>query len=134
MKTPCELVVLYVLPMIRRGLADELIDHHHLTQAEVARLYGVTDSAVSIYRSKTLGLHRQVARSRQYFDLKYMFEQGAVRIVNGVGAQSVICEICTEVKRSGLLDLIYEIVTGENSNGKYAYNHVIFEISQEWIG
>jgi hypothetical protein len=53
--------------------------------------------------------------------------------VNGIGAQSVICEICTVVERSGLLDLIYEIVTGENSNGKYAYDHVKFEISQEWI-
>ena len=130
MKTPCELVVWYVLPMIRRGLADELVDRHHLKQADVARLYGVTDSAVSTYRSKKRGFHHQLVETKQYFDLKYMFERGALKIMNGISVQTVICEICTDVKHSGLLDLIYEIVTGEKSNGRYAYNHVIFEIVQ----
>jgi predicted transcriptional regulator len=131
MKTPCELVVWYVLPMIRRGLADELIDRHHLKQSEVARLYGVTDSAISTYRSKKRGFHNQVVETKQYFDLKSVFEQGANKIMNGYSVQLVICEICTDVKRSGLLDLIYEIVTGENSNGRYAYNHVIFKVEQK---
>ncbi|MGD0817066.1 MAG: transcriptional regulator [Methanomassiliicoccales archaeon] len=133
MKTPCELVVWYVLPMIRRGLADELIDHHHLSQADVARLYGVTDSAVSSYRSKKRSFCNQVTETKQYPDLKYMFERGAMKIMNGMNVQSVICEICTNVKRSGLLDIIHEIVTGEDSKGKYAYNHVIYEISQRTV-
>lgn len=130
MKTPCELVVWYVLPMIRRGLADELIDRHHLNQSQVARLYGVTDSAVSTYRNKKRGFHNQVTGTKQYFDLQRMFERGAVRIMNGCNVQSVICGICIEIKRSGLLDLIHEVVTGEGSNGKYAYNQVIFEMSK----
>jgi predicted transcriptional regulator len=117
--------------MIRRGLADELIDRHHLKQSELAKLYGVTDSAISTYRSKKRGFHNQVVETKQYFDLKSMFEQGANKIMNGYSAQSVICEICTDVKRSGLLDLIHEIVTGENSNGRYAYNHVIFNVEQK---
>jgi predicted transcriptional regulator len=130
MKTPCELVVWYVLPMIRRGLADELIDHHHLSQADVARLYGVTDSAISTYRSKKRGFHDKVVETRQYADLKFLFQKGAFKIVNGTNVQSVICEICTDVKRSGLLDIIYEMATGEDSKGRYAFNNVIFEIGQ----
>ena len=129
MKTPCELIVWYVLPMIRRGIADELIDCHHLRKADVARLYGVTDASINTYRNKKRGFHNQVVGIKQYFDLTDLFVIGGYRIMNGISAQTVICDICTEVKRSGLLDLIHEIVTGEKSNGRYAYSHVIFKIT-----
>jgi uncharacterized protein len=128
MKTPCELVVWYVLPMIRRGLADELIDHHHLSQADVARLFGVTDSAVSTYRSKKRGFQEMVVQTQQFSGLKVHFERGASRIMNGVSVQTVICDICTIVKRSGLLDMISEMVTGEDSKGRYAFNNVIYDV------
>ena len=126
MKTPCELVVWYVLPMIRRGLADELIDHHSLRQVDVARRFGVTDSAVSIYRnrSRKRDYNDRVVKTKQYFDLKYEYEGGAIRIMNGIPVQTVVCEICTNIRQSGLLDLINELVTGESSNGRYANQFV----------
>ena len=49
MKIPCELIVWYVLPMIRREMADELVTVHNMSQAEVARKFDVTDAAVSQY-------------------------------------------------------------------------------------
>jgi uncharacterized protein len=126
MKTPCELVVWYVLPMIRRGLANELIDRHGFSQAKVARLFGVTDSAISTYRSKKHGFHDKVTELDQYIALKPKFEAGANRISNGLAVESVVCEICTEVKRIGLLDQICEIVTGEDTKGRYTYANVVY--------
>jgi predicted transcriptional regulator len=125
MKTPCELIVWHVLPMIRRGLADELIDHHHLSQRDVAKLFGVTDSTISIYRSQKRGYNDRVVKTKQYFDLKYELEGGALKIINGIKAQTVICQICANIRESGLLDLIHEIVIGTSSNGRYANRFVI---------
>ncbi len=109
-------------------MADELIDHHKLSQADVARLYGVTDSAISTYRSKKRGFHDKVVGTEQYGELKSQFEAGAFKIVNGMSVQLVICEICSNVKRSGLLDIIYEMVTGDSSKGRYAFPNVVFVV------
>jgi predicted transcriptional regulator len=129
MKTPCELVVWYVLPMIRRGLADELIDHHGFRQTDVAKLFGITDSAVSAYRSRGRkgDFNQRVVKTKQYFDLKYEFVGGAARIANGIKVRTVVCEICTNIRKSGLLDLIHELVTGESSNCRYANQFVIIK-------
>ncbi len=48
MKSPCELVVWYVLPSIRADLAKELIQKG-ANQKEVARRLGMTEAAVSQY-------------------------------------------------------------------------------------
>ena len=55
MKIPCELVVWYVLPTIRREVARELVNSHGMSQAEVARKFGVTDAAISQYLKKKRG-------------------------------------------------------------------------------
>ena len=34
MKTPCEIVVWYVLPTIRREIAKEMVDTYHMKQAD----------------------------------------------------------------------------------------------------
>jgi hypothetical protein len=127
MKTPCELIVWHVLPMIRRGLADELIDRHHLRQTEVARLFGVTDSTISVYRSQKRGYNERVTKTKQYFDLKYELEGGAIQLMNGVGVQKVICQTCANIRESGLMDLIHEIVMGTSSNGRYANHFVVIK-------
>jgi uncharacterized protein len=125
MKVPCELIVLHVLPMIRRGLADELIDRHHLSQTEGAKLLGVTVSTICIYRSRKSGYNERVVRTKQYFDLKYEFESGAIRLINGISTRIVFCQICSNIRESGLMDLMFEIVTGTSSNGRYANRFVV---------
>jgi len=55
MKTPCELIVWYVLPAIRREFARVLVKEFNLTQREAARKLGVTESAVSQYLKSKRG-------------------------------------------------------------------------------
>jgi hypothetical protein len=49
MKPPCELVVVRILPTIRAALVKSLIKDYGLKQTEVAKLLGITQSAVSQY-------------------------------------------------------------------------------------
>ena len=42
MKTPCEIVVWYVLPTIRREIAKEMVDTYHMKQADVGRIFGLS--------------------------------------------------------------------------------------------
>lgn len=58
MKPPCEVVVKDVLPAIRAMLVKELIEHHHLSQVEVASKLGITQPAVSQYLRMLRGAGR----------------------------------------------------------------------------
>lgn len=112
MKIPCELIVWYVLPSIRRELARELVDKHHLSQAEVARRFGVTDAAISQYLKAKRGTSKEIENSGKYEEFKKEVEQAAVRIMNGSDIVTETCRICEMVKKSGMLVKVYEIHTG----------------------
>ena len=49
MRAPCEVSLWYVLPLIRRCLARDLMENHGMTQAAIARKLSLTDAAVSQY-------------------------------------------------------------------------------------
>jgi len=112
MKIPCELIVWYVLPSIRRELARELVEKHHLSQAEVARRFGVTDAAISQYLKAKRGTSKEIENSGKYEEFKKEVEVAAVRIVNGSDIVTETCRICEMVKKSGMLVKVYEIHTG----------------------
>ncbi len=101
MKIPCELIVWYVLPSIRRELARELVQKHHLSQAEVARKFGVTDAAISQYLKAKRGTNKELENSGRYEDFKREVEISAVRIINGSDIVVETCRICEMVKRTG---------------------------------
>jgi len=56
MKTPCEIIVWNVVPIIRKEFAKNLIENHSLNQRKVADKLGVTESAVSRYLSGKRGI------------------------------------------------------------------------------
>jgi hypothetical protein len=61
MRPPCEVVVKDVLPAIRAMLVKELIEHHRLSQVEVAQKLGITQPAVSQYLRMLRGAGRSSA-------------------------------------------------------------------------
>lgn len=112
MKIPCELIVWYVLPSIRRELARVLVEKHNLTQAEVARRFGVTDAAISQYLKSKRGTNKELESSGKYGEFKEEVERAAQRIMDGSDIVTETCRVCDMVKRSGMLVKVYEAHTG----------------------
>ncbi|MBR6205146.1 MAG: transcriptional regulator [Candidatus Methanomethylophilaceae archaeon] len=117
MKVPCELIVWYVLPMIRREMAAELVNVHGMSQAEVARRFDVTDAAVSQYMKRKRGGRPDMDEGdpdyRMFMD---ELRESARRIAEEDADFSLeMCRLCGVFKRSGLLDKAYESQTGQPS-------------------
>ena len=112
MKIPCELIVWYVLPSIRRELARELVEKHRFTQAEVARRFGVTDAAISQYLKSKRGTNKELESSGKYEEFREEIARAAQRIVAGSDIVTETCRVCDMVKRSGMLVKVYETHTG----------------------
>lgn len=111
MKIPCEIVVWQVLPLIRRELATELVDAHGMSQAEVARRFGVTDAAISQYLTKKRG--GEYSSSQFYPAFHREVEESAARMSAGTSDfDSEMCRLCMVVKSSGFLAEIYKQQTG----------------------
>ena len=92
MKIPCELIVWYILPSIRRELAKELVHNHKLTQAEVARRFGVTDAAISQYLKST-EINKELENSSKYGDSRPRVERAAQRIMDGSDIVTGTCRV-----------------------------------------
>ena len=113
MKIPCELVVWYVLPTIRREVAKELVKTHGMSQAQVAKKFGVTDAAISQYLKKKRGENQLIEESSQYELFLEEIKLAAERIAdNSSEFVNEMCRICTVVKSTGLLAKIYEVQMG----------------------
>ncbi len=113
MKIPCELVVWYVLPTIRRDLAKELVEVHGMSQAKVARVFGVTNAAVSQYLKKKRGSNPVIENAPDYHIFEEEIKNASKRIAKEESDFSTeICNICTAVKKAGILSRIYREYLG----------------------
>lgn len=110
MKIPCEIVVWQVLPLIRRELAKELVRSHNMSQAEVARKFGITDAAVSQYLTRKRG--GEYSELPCYSEFQSEIGDAAARIAHGGDVGTEVCRLCLVVKRIGLLAEIYKEQTG----------------------
>ncbi len=114
MKIPCEIVVWYLLPTIRKGVAKELVSVHNYTQSKVARTFGVTDAAVSQYLRNKRGEYDVVVNSPGYPAVQEEISAAASRIANtGSDFATEVCNICLVAKSCGILAKIYEVELGE---------------------
>ena len=113
MKIPCEIVVWYVLPMIRREVSKELVHTHGMTQAEVARRFGVTDAAISKYLKKKRGGNAIIDDNPLYPEFQEEVKVSAARIAEDKSDFATeMCRLCCVVKKTGLLAVIYKAQTG----------------------
>jgi hypothetical protein len=120
MKIPCEVVVWYILPTIRREVAKELVSSHGMSQAEVARKFGVTDAAISQYLKKKRGDSSTIERSQKYPDFIQAVKETAKGLAEGTtDFEHEMCRLCCVVKKIGILDEVY----GEQVGGAAASCH-----------
>ena len=101
MKLPCELIVWYILPNIRRELARSLVEDLKLTQRDAAGKLGLTESAVSQYLKSKRGHEMK-------FDEKINAEiESSIKDICNAGDDSLvvekICGICKLIRNKGVL-------------------------------
>ncbi len=94
MKCPCEIIVWDVLPCIRAALAIELVEMG-LSQNEISKMLGITQAAVSQYRSKKRGTKLDFQH-----DARAAIKKLADDLVHGSVDDPVvrICKICMIVR------------------------------------
>ncbi|MDW5562564.1 MAG: transcriptional regulator [Methanomassiliicoccus sp.] len=112
MKTPCELIACYLIPYIRREIAKGLIKNHGLTQAEIARRFGVTDAAMSQYlnsKQRSNEIMDGVLNNREF---KAEIEKAIDNVNHGMDPSDETCRICRFVKTKGTLTQLYEFYSG----------------------
>ncbi|MBU2617671.1 MAG: helix-turn-helix domain-containing protein [Euryarchaeota archaeon] len=95
MKSPCELVVWYVLPCIRSELTKELVKFG-LPQKEVSERLGITQAAVSQYVKEKRGKTMKFKE-----DAKEAIRELAKDIARDDTFSNLTirtCEVCTKIK------------------------------------
>ena len=103
MRLPCEIIIIDILPVIRKELAVKLVHSHGLNKANVARMFGVSGTAVSQYIHGTRGGDAKIRDSPLYSDFINEIAVSAKNIVsNGSTVDAELCRICEYVKRTGL--------------------------------
>ena len=113
MKIPCEIVVWYLLPTIRKELAKKLVNDFGYSQSKVAKTFGLTDAAISQYLKNKRGENIVVTADPNYHIVEEQLALSSKRIAEeGVDFAAEVCSICLAFKRSGILAKIYEVEFG----------------------
>lgn len=115
MRAPCELIIWYVLPAIRRELARSMIEDFGLTQRAAANKLGLTDAAISQYLSAKRGkiqindpvVLKEIRRSAK------RMAQGNRDIV-----LRELCRVCSKAKKRGILKEMHACEVGCGKDGK----------------
>ena len=95
MKTPCEIIVWNVVPVIKKEFAKNLIKNYGLTQKQVADRLGTTEAAISRYVSGKRGA-LEISDNEILKEIK----DSAKRIAkeNGTKVIEETCRICRLLK------------------------------------
>ena len=95
MKTPCEIIVWNIVPIIRREFAKNFIENHNLNQRKVADKLGITESAVSRYLSGKRGI-LEITDAEILDEIK--ISSNKIANENGSTAIEETCRICRLLK------------------------------------
>ena len=104
MMIPCEIAVKSVIPAIRAYVAKELTQTYKMKQNDVARLLGITQTAISKYVRDVRG---RVIRIDQTEEIRNMMNQIASQAANKkiAGPQLTLkfCGVCKIVRQNGIM-------------------------------
>ena len=110
---PCETAAKVVIPAIRAHVARELVQSYELKQDKVAKILGITQSAVSKYTSGTRG---NVLRVEDIKEIKPLLAEIVVLVADGKASRKDLlekfCQTCQAVRRTGLMCPLCEKVDG----------------------
>ena len=105
MKLPCEVIIWYVLPAVRKEVAKSLIRDHGLSQAGAAQKLGVSEATVSQYLSgkrARININDRIVLKQIEISAEKIFKEDETVML------MELCEICDTIKKRDLLPKIYE--------------------------
>ena len=105
-RTTCEYMMWNGLPVIRKEIAESMINDFGLTQAETAEKLGITPAAVCQYLSKKRGrshIFNEIILSEVKLSAKKIIDKGNGNII------PEICRICQLIRKSPDHNLFYKI-------------------------
>ena len=109
-RTPCEYMMWNGIPVIRKEIAESMINNFGLNQKETAKKLGVTPAAICQYMSKKRGKIKII-------DVQMLEEinTSAKRIIqnNGASVISETCRICKIMRSSGIFSFFCNACDGE---------------------
>ena len=104
MLMPCEIAVKSVVPSIRAFVATELTQSYNMKQNDVAKLLGITQTAVSKYTSHVRGAALKIDQTQE---IHSMMKKIANQLVNReITRQDLVikfCEVCETVRKTGIM-------------------------------
>ena len=104
MLLPCEVAVKSLIPALRSAIARELAQSYGLKQKDVARLLGVTQTAVSKYTRHVRGI---VLKVEDVEEIQPTLKEIVVSLVNGRMSKYELvarfCVACEVLRRRGLM-------------------------------
>jgi len=107
--TPCEVAVKCALPSVRAMVASELMNKHSLNQAQVAKLLGISQPAISLYQKKLRGNSLDLWQDS---DIATSVAKHAEFLVNGgidrKNSLAWFCGICKTLRAKGYLCKIHK--------------------------
>lgn len=119
-KFPCEVVIQFVLPSMRKEMVSYLVNEKAIRQREVARMMGITDAAVSQYikgkrgnyfkfDEKTKGKIHKISDTLVDHYKEHKQHNGSEFMVDA-------CNMCRELRSSKALCLLHKELGMDISN------------------
>jgi predicted transcriptional regulator len=104
MLMPCEVAVKSVVPSIRAFVATELTRSYNMKQNDVAELLGITQTAVSKYKTQVRGATLKIDQTEEIQSLmKKIADQLANREITRQDLVIKFCEVCETVRKTGIM-------------------------------
>ena len=105
MQLPCEVGVKTVIPAIRALLAIKLVEQHGMNEKQTAMLLGLSQSAISRYKTKNRG---NILKIDTDPEVQTLIDKMLNLLINGKKQElftilDVFCETCSVVRKKGTL-------------------------------
>jgi predicted transcriptional regulator len=110
MKPFCEIIVADVLPAVRALIAKELIEKYGLNQTEVSKKLGITQPAVSQYKSELRGQGVKILQSKKEVmnSIKNLSKKIALVQISSKEIHKNFCEICLKIRKEKIICRMHE--------------------------
>jgi predicted fused transcriptional regulator/phosphomethylpyrimidine kinase/predicted transcriptional regulator len=109
LRMSCEVVTEHLLPLIRRELAQELVNERGVRQLQAARILGVTQPAVSNYLHSKPKIRGELEGSAR--DVERMVKDFSEDLLRGrltqIEALRRICSLCIQMRNRGVICSIH---------------------------